>query len=251
KAKVKPDARHGNPVYAAMVESVDDSVGRIMRKLDEAGIADRTVVIFTSDNGGINTKEPIPGAAMSNYPLRAGKGYLYEGGIREPLIIRFPEATSPGRVCEEPVSGADFYPTIIDLAGVESDPNHIVDGESLTPLLFETGGLSRKSIYWHYPHYCIHENPAPMMWNTPALGGRPGGVIRNGDFKLIEFYEDNHLELYDLRKDIGEERNLADAMPEKAKELHKLLRDWRESVGALMPVPNPDYTGEWKDEAVT
>jgi len=220
-AKVKPGEEQKDATYAAMIESVDDGVGRIMAKLDELGIADRTIVIFTSDNGGW-----IP--STSNQPLRAGKGTLYEGGTRVPLIVRWPGAVRPGSVCDAPVTSADLYPTLLDMAGVEDAPGHIVDGESLVGLLKQSGGLGRDAIYWHYPHYHIG-------------GATPGGAIRRGDYKLIEFFEDGGLELFNLREDLGEKNDLAAKMPEKAEELRGMLADWRESVDATMPTPNPDY----------
>jgi arylsulfatase A-like enzyme len=223
-AKYKAKAKAGdqnNPVYAAMVESVDDSVGRMMKKLEELKIADRTVVFFMSDNGGVST-------ATSNAPLRAGKGYLYEGGIREPMIIKWPGTAKAGSVCDVPVSSVDFFPTILEMAGSKPDEKQIVDGVSIVPLLKQTGELKRDAVYWHYPHY------APQ-------GSKPGGAVRVGKLKLIEFYEDGKLELYNLKEDIGEKNDLVAKMPEKAKELHQMLEDWRKAVDAQMPTPNPNY----------
>ncbi len=227
-ARAKPNQEQNNPIYAAMVESVDDSVGRVMKKLEELKIADRTVVFFFSDNGGLSVKEGPNTPATSNAPLRAGKGYLYEGGIREPMIVRWPGVVKPGGVCDVPVSSVDFYPTILEMAGVKTGEKPVIDGVSLLPLLKQRGDLKRSAIYWHYPHYSNQ-------------GGRPGGAVRAGDFKLIEFYEDGKLELYNLRDDIGEKTDLAARMPEKTKELHQMLVDWRKSVDAQMPTPNPDY----------
>ena len=219
KAKAKPDAGQKNPTYAAMIESVDESVGRILKKLDELGIAGQTVVFFMSDNGGV-------ARITSNAPLRAGKGTLYEGGIREPLIVRWPGVVEPGSVCETAVISVDFYPTILAMAGLEPAAGQTVDGVSLVPLLRQIGGVQRDAVYWHYPHY--HET-------------KPCGAIRQGDYKLIEYYEDGRLELYNLRADIGEQNNLAESTPEKAAELRGRLEEWRQSVGAQMPTPNPDY----------
>jgi arylsulfatase A-like enzyme len=228
-AKVRPDEPQINPVYAAMVESVDDSVGRVLRKLDELKIADRTVVVFFSDNGGLSVKEGPHTPSTSNAPLRAGKGYLYEGGIREPLIIRWPGVVQAGRVCDVPVCSVDFFPTILDMVGrARDDARPAVDGVSLLSLLRGTGGLEPRALYWHYPHYSNQ-------------GGKPGGAVRQGDFKLIELYEDGKLELYDLRNDPGEKTDLAAAMPAKARQLQRLLADWRKSVNAPMPRPNPEY----------
>ena len=216
---------HNHPTYAAMVESVDESVGRVMKKLEDLGVADNTVVIFMSDNGGLSTSEGHP---TSNVPLRAGKGWLYEGGIREPMIIKWPGAAKPGSVCSEPVTSTDFYPTMLEMAGLPLKPKQHIDGVSLVPLLKGKKTLNREAIFWHYPHY-------------GNQGGSPGGAVRAGDYKLIEFYEDNRVELYDLKKDISEKNNLAGKMPGKAAGLRRILQAWRKDVNAQMPTPNPDY----------
>jgi arylsulfatase A-like enzyme len=226
--QAKPGEGQNNPIYAAMVESVDQGVGRVLRKLEALEIADRTVVIFTADNGGLSVKEGPNTPATSNAPLRAGKGYLYEGGIREPFLIRWPGVTQAGTVCDVPVCSIDFYPTVLEMTGAGAGPKQTIDGVSLVPLLKRSGPLSREALYWHYPHYSNQ-------------GGKPGGAVRRGDDKLIEFYEDGRLELYDLGNDPGEKNDLAAARPEKARELHALLRAWRKSVDAQMPIPNPDY----------
>ena len=206
RAKPKKDSPQDNPIYAAMIQSVDEGVGKILQTLDELKIADRTVVIFTSDNGGLSVKEGPNTPATSNAPLKTGKGYLYEGGIRVPLIIAFPGVTRPGSVCDVPVSGQDLYPTILAIVGVRPAPGQVIDGESLMPLLRGKGALRRDALYWHYPHYSNQ-------------GGKPGGAIRQGDLKLIEWYEDSEVELYDLKRDIGERRNLANELPEQAPRL--------------------------------
>jgi len=205
-------------VYAGMVEAMDTAVGIVLDRLDRLGLAENTVVFFMSDNGGLSTSE---GSPTSNVPLRAGKGWLYEGGIREPMIVRAPGVTRPGSACTEPVISTDFYPTMLELAGLPLRPNQHVDGTSFVPLL-EGGKMTRGPIYWHYPHY-------------GNQGGAPGGAVRDGDFKLVEWYEDGRLELYNLRDDIGEKNDLATAMPEKVRELQKMLADWRRTVGAQMP----------------
>jgi arylsulfatase A-like enzyme len=195
-------------------------VGRILAKLRELRIADRTVVLFTSDNGGLLR-------STSNAPLRAGKGSAYEGGVRVPLIVSWPGVAKPGTSCDTPAISPDLFPTILDIAGIRERPKGI-DGVSLVPLLRKDGGLARDDLYWHYPHY----HPG---------GATPYGAVRKGDLKLIEFFEDGRLELYNLREDIGEKKDLASEMPEKAKELQKLLARWRAEVGARMPTPNPDH----------
>ena len=188
--------------------------------MDELKLSENTIVIFTSDNGGLK-------AVTSNLPLRAGKGSAYEGGVRVPLIIKWPGVTKPGSVCHEPVIGVDFYPTLLAMAGVMPPPG-VVDGESLESLLRQSGSMNRDAIYWHYPHY--HPN-----------GATPYGAIREGDFRLVEFYEDNHVELYNLKDDIGETKDLAATLPDKTAALRQKLHDWRQHVDAQMPVPNPNY----------
>ncbi len=213
-------------VYAGMVEAMDLAVGKVLEGLKTLGLEDNTVVFFMSDNGGVATDGGWP---TSNLPLRGGKGWLYEGGIREPMIVRWPSVTEPGSVCKEPVTSTDFYPTMLDMANVPLAPGQHKDGVSLTPLLRQSGPLARKAIYWHYPHY------------SGGLGGRPGSAVRMDDYKLIEFYEDSHLELYNLAEDIGEQTNLIDKEPRTAKKLHALLKQWRQDVDASMPSPNPSY----------
>ena len=218
--KVRPDDSQNSAVYAAMVESVDQSVGRIMDKLKELGIEDRTIVFFTSDNGGFLR-------ATSNEPWRNGKGTLYEGGILVPLIVCWPGAMHPGTLCDVPVSSIDFFPTMLEMAGVGASVKN-VDGKSLVPLLERGRPPERTALYWHYPHY--HQPPAA-----------PSGAIRKGDYKLIEFYENGRVELYNLKDDRKERRNLVATMPDKAAELHQQLHRWLSEVDAQMAVPNPDY----------
>jgi arylsulfatase A-like enzyme len=228
RAKTRVDDPQNNPDYAAMIESMDDSAGAVMRKLEELGIAERTVVIFFSDNGGVNTAGGRRAPCTSNAPLKSGKTTLYEGGIRVPLIVRWPGVVKPGATCDTPVISNDFYPTLLEMAGVGRDPGNPVDGVSLTPLLRQTGQWSRDALYWHYPH--LGDN-----------NFRPHGAVRSGNLKLIEFLEDQRYELYDLGEDIGESRNLVAKMPDKARELAEKLRGWRKSVGTKSLVPNPEY----------
>ena len=226
-ARVKPGMRHTNPAYAAMVRSVDDSVGRILAKLDELGIAERTAIVFTGDNGGLDRD----GNPTENKPLRDGKGSTYEGGVREPTIVKWPGVTRPGSASDEPVITIDYYPTLLEIAGAEGDPEHNakVDGLSLVPLLKDPQAkLARKAVYWHYPHY-------------HSCGATPYGAVRAGDWKLIEFYEDMRVELYNLRDDIGESKDLAERAPEKRDQLRRMLHAWRDEVGAQMPAPNPQH----------
>jgi len=229
KAKKMGDYPQNNPVYAAMVHSMDQCVGRVLKKLEARGLLDRTAIFFIGDNGGLigNPRRPV----TINLGLRAGKGSSYEGGVREPFMAYWPGVTKPGSVCREPVISTDFYPTILEMLGASGDPKHnaSVDGVSLVPVLKNPSAkLDREAIYWHYPHY----HPG---------GATPYGAVRAGDWKLIEFYEDMHVELYHLAKDPEETTDLAAKMPERAAELRKKLHDWRTRVGAQMPTPNPDY----------
>ncbi len=225
RATLKTRVLQDHAVYSAMMESLDDSVGRVMKKLDELRIADNTIVIFMSDNGGLATAEGQP---TCNLPLRGGKGWLYEGGIREPMIVKWPGVVRPGSTCDEPVTSTDFYPTMLEMAGLPLKPQQHLDGRSMVPLLKQQGGLTPRAVYWHYPHYSNQ-------------GSSPGGAVRLGDYKLIEFYENNHVELYNLRADLGERHDLAAEMPDKAAELRLMLHDWRKEVGAVMPQPNPNW----------
>jgi arylsulfatase A-like enzyme len=218
-----------NPVYAGLVQNMDEAVGLVLSTLEELGLADNTIVVFMSDNGGLSTSEGLP---TSNVPLRAGKGWLYEGGIRVPLVVKWPGVTRAGAVCAEPVISTDFYPTLLEMAGLPPHPEQHVDGVSFVPLLTGRDSLERKALFWHYPHYSNQ-------------GGAPSSAVRVGNYKLIEFFEDNHVELYCLKDDVSEKHNLADELPDKTRELLKLLRDWRASVDATMPEPNP----AWKPSA--
>ena len=218
---------HQNATYAAMVHSLDENVGRVLKKIDELGLTDNTVVLLTSDNGGFINKYKGE-TVTNNAPLRSGKGALYEGGIRVPLLVRRPGA-KPG-ACRHPVSSIDFYPTMLELAGLTGDAKHNadVDGISLVPLLNNPDGtLRRDALYFHYPHYYATTTPV--------------GAVRQGDWKLLEFFEDGHVEVYDLARDRGESSDLAAEKPEKAAELKKLLHAWRSKVDAPMPKPNPNY----------
>jgi len=228
KYKEKPEdyeKGHTDPAYAAMIESVDQSLGKLINKLMELDLAKNTIIIFTSDNGG-------HGQITSNYPLRGNKGNFYEGGIRVPLIIKWPGVTNPASQCNTPVTSTDFYPTILDMANLPPMPEQHVDGISIVPLLKNNGDLNRKAIYWHFPNYigAGHPNPA-----------RPCGVIRCNDWKLIESFEDGHLELYNLTNDLKEEKDLSSEMHEKAQELQNMLEKWRESTKVQMPEINPEY----------
>ena len=211
-------------VYAAMVESMDQAVGNVLNALDRLELTDNTVVFFMSDNGGLSTRE---GSPTSNVPLRAGKGWLYEGGIREPMIVRWPGVTVPGSECNHPVISTDFYPTMLEIAGIKALPEQHCDGVSFAPLLKDSTLPTDRPIFWHYPHY-------------GNQGGFPGAAVRLGDYKLIEFFEDKHVELYNIADDISEKNNLTEKLPDKATELRQMLHDWQKSVNARFPTPNPN-----------
>jgi arylsulfatase A-like enzyme len=214
-----------NPTYAAMIYCLDENIGRLLGALEDASQAENTVVIFTSDNGGLATAE---GSPTSNSPLSEGKGWMYEGGTREPLMVRWPGVVEPGSLCDVPVTSPDFYPTMLEIAGLAPRPEQHCDGVSLLSLLEGRGELDREAIFWHYPHY-------------GNQGGTPGSSIRVGDYKLIEFFEDQRVELYNLREDVSETTDLAEAEPEIQQRLRDLLANWRAQVGAKLPVPNPDF----------
>ncbi|MHB1155286.1 MAG: sulfatase [Phycisphaerales bacterium] len=214
-----------HPVYAAMVETLDANIGRVMDALEKAGERDNTLIVFTSDNGGLSTAE---GSPTCNAPLSEGKGWMYEGGNREPLIIAGPDVPA-GSVCREVVTSTDFYPTFLELAGLPLNPQQHCDGVSMLPLLKNPHAtLDREAIYWHYPHYSNQ-------------GGTPGSSVRSGDWKLIEFFEDGELELYHLRDDIEEKHNRVKDEPAITQRLHGMLKRWREEIEAIVPEPNPDY----------
>ncbi len=223
KYKAKPnESLQTKPVYAAMVHSVDDSTGQILKALDDLDLASRTIVIFTSDNGGLR-------GPTHNAPLRAGKGSPYEGGIRVPLIVRWPGRVKPGSTSATPVTGVDIFPTLCATAGASLPADRTIDGQNLLPLLEQTGQLSRDAIFWHFPHYRSKQSPY--------------SAARQGSHKLIKYY--NHdgpkMELFDLAADMGEATDLAAQQPAKVQALDALLTTWLKETGAKMPRPNPDY----------
>ena len=210
-------------VYAGMIEAMDLAVGRVLQALDDLGRREDTLVVFTSDNGGLSTSE---GSPTSNLPLRAGKGWMYEGGIRVPLIVRWPGVARPGSVVTTPVSSPDFFPTFLAAAGVAA-PAGPADGRSLVPVLRgET--LTERALFWHYPHY-------------GNQGGAPAAAVRRGEWKLITWFEDGREELFNLAGDLGEQRDLAAREPARVAALRTELRAWQQDVGAKFPVPNPAY----------
>jgi arylsulfatase A-like enzyme len=224
KSKLRLVQNHAK--YAAMLEQMDAGIGRVLAAIQESGLDKKTIILFMSDNGGLSTSEGWP---TSNLPLRGGKGWPYEGGVREPLIVVAPGVGKPGTTCDVPVISNDFYPTLLELAGLELKPQQHLDGVSFLPLLKGETTSRGKPLFWHYPHYSNQ-------------GGSPYGAIRDGDWKLIEWYEDGALELYNLSQDLGEQTNLASQQPKKANDMHRQLIAWRKEVGALMPTPNTETT---------
>jgi arylsulfatase A-like enzyme len=222
--------RQDESEYAGMVVGVDESVGRIMTRLAELGLQRDTIVVFMSDNGGLSTLAGARGGPTCNLPLRAGKGWLYEGGIREPLIVSWPGRIQAGSIHREPVISNDFYPTLLTLAGLPPLPGQHLDGCDLSPLLTGRGSLGREALFWHFPHY-------------HGSGSRPSGAVRAGRWKLIEWFEDGTREVYDLETDPGEAHDLAALQPARCDELHGLLTAWRSRVGARMPTPNREWKG--------
>jgi arylsulfatase A-like enzyme len=223
---------HRNGIYAAMIKNLDDNVGRVLDHLKQRHLDRNTVVIFASDNGGYVGYDSRCGRKIpvtNNAPLRSGKGSLYEGGIRVPLMIRWPGVTPSGATCDEPVILTDMLQTLLSVAGLPPATD-ATDGLNLVPLLKNPSAkLNRDALFFHYPHY----------YHTTT----PVSAIRSGDWKLLEYFEDNHAELYNLRDDLSEQRDLATQMPERAAELRARLHAWRDAVGAALPKPNPDYKG--------
>ena len=238
---VKIKQRQDNTHFAGMVEAVDQSFGRLLERLEELGIDDNTIVIFFADNGGMAgmnvgnpirtvTEEQLDRAfSTSVLPLRGAKGWLYEGGIRVPCIVKWPGQGLEGAVSDEPIISTDFYPSILEMAGLPLVEKQHRDGVSITPLLKGEKSLSRDAIYWHFPHYSNHGMQPPA------------GAIRSGSYKLLEYFENNTVQLFNLDKDLGENYDLSESEPEKVKELTSMLQSWRKSVDAQMLSPNPDY----------
>jgi arylsulfatase A len=213
-----PKAQRNNPHLAAQLEAIDEGVGMIDRKLRELGLADNTILVFMGDNGGEDR-------VTTNAPLREGKSTLYEGGIREPMIVRWPGAVPAGAVCKTPVTNCDFYPTFCEAAGIEPDPAQHLDGVSIAGLLKDPKAtLRRETLYWHYPLDKPH-----------FLGGRSSGAVRKGDWKLIEYFDKGSVEMFNLADDVGEKTDLAAKNPDKVAELHRLLAAWRKDVKAVIP----------------
>jgi arylsulfatase A-like enzyme len=222
------------PIYAGMIEAMDDAVGIVLDALDELGLAENTIVCFTSDNGGVSSGDAF---ASSMLPLRGGKGRQWEGGIREPYYIRFPKAVKPGSTSDVPVTGTDYYPTFLELAGVDLPEGQVFDGESIVPLLRgeDSDVLNNRDLFWHYPHY-------------GNQGGDPSSIIRSGHWKLIHYYEDGRNELYHLERDIGEQNDVSAENEGLVKELQSKLNAWLKETGASFPVPDPEYDADKQKE---
>jgi len=218
-----------DPAYAAMIENMDMNIGHVVQAIEDAGEADNTMVIFTSDNGGLATAE---GSPTCNLPLSAGKGWVYEGGTRVPLIVSWPGVVAEGRTCGVPVTSMDVYSTLLEAAGLDLIPAQHRDGESIVRLLRQDGRAVHGLLFWHYPHYSNQ-------------GGRAACSMRDGGYKLIEFFEDGRLALHDLERDEGEQHNLAEELWERAADMHLQLVSWRGEVEAKMPEVNP----HWREEA--
>ncbi|MEP7364442.1 MAG: sulfatase [Acidobacteriota bacterium] len=235
KRKVAAGGTQGDPTYGAMVEAMDDAAGILLRKLDELKLSENTLVFFLGDNGGLRYEGSSKKYVTDNAPLRAGKGHLYEGGIRVPYMVRW-KGHIPPAVSDTPVCSVDIFPTALAASGVKSPGD--IDGVDLMPHLTNKRAVKRDALYWHYPHYSNQ-------------GGVPGGVIREGDWKLIEFYEDNHLELFNLKNDLGERTNLSQREASRAKAMQAKLAKWRTERKAIMPTPNPAYDPATADQGLT
>ena len=222
---VEKNAGAFEPVYAALIETLDDTVGQIMTRLEELGIGDDTILIFTSDNGGLHVPEGQHQRVTHNTPFRAGKGYVYEGGNRVPLIVRWPGRVPAGRVVDDPVSNVDWIPTLLELIGAEVPEG--LDGVSFAAGLLGTGDFSDRPLYWHFPHYTNQ-------------GGRPSGAMREGDWLLVEYYDEERAELYDLSSDPGEQHDIAAGEPEQLRYMQSDLDDWRRANHVQYNTPNPD-----------
>ncbi|MFV1966282.1 MAG: sulfatase [Pirellulaceae bacterium] len=234
---------HNSAVMAAMIESVDQGVGRLVARLEELDLTGKTAVIFFSDNGGY-------GPATSMSPLRGYKGTYYEGGIREPFFVKWPGVVQPGTQCRVPIIGVDLYPTFCEITGADLPQDQPLDGVNITPLFRGAKNLAPRALYWHFPAYLQGYSRIDEQ-RDPLYRTRPCGIIRYGDWKLHEFFEDGDLELYNLKEDVGETTDLAESMPRKAEELHQMLVEWRQSIHAPVPTErNLKYDAEAEAAAI-
>ena len=229
--KISDGMIHRNAEYAAMIASIDENVGRIMDVLQKEGKDDNTIVFFYSDNGGLDSPRVN---INNNYPLRSGKGSLYEGGIRVPLIVKWPGRISPHTLTSLPVTTMDFYPTILEMTNSHGDESHNknIDGVSLVPVLTgQSKSLERETLFWHYPHYYPNAT-------------KPVSAMRKGDWKLLHYFEDDSIELYNLDDDQGETDDLSGQLPELRNRLYNMLQIWRQEINAQFPSLNPDFSPE-------
>lgn len=224
--RIDNNAQAFEPVYAGVIETLDDTVGRLVAKLDALKLADKTLVVFTSDNGGLHVPEGPHPKITHNTPYRAGKGFVYQGGLRIPLIVRWPGRVPAGKVVDEPVVNTDWVPTLVDLAGQPIPAG--LDGVSVVPLLTGRGTAPARTFFWHFPHYTNQ-------------GSRPSGAARDGDWMMVEYYDEEKAELYDLRSDIREARDLAASQPDRVKRMRTELAAWRKAVHAQGNTPNPNF----------
>jgi arylsulfatase A-like enzyme len=218
------------PIYAGMIEAMDQAVGIVLKKLDDLGLADNTIVCFTSDNGGVSSGDAYP---TGNLPLRGGKGRQWEGGIREPFYIRAPGTTKAGSKSAVPVNGIDWYPTLLELAGLKVPKEQAVDGVSLVPLL-KGGKIAARPLFWHYPHY-------------GNQGGEPSSIITEDDWKLIYYHEDGRNELYHITEDIGEQKDLASSEPGRVKTLRAKLDAWLKASKAKFPDKDTEFNSDKRE----
>lgn len=232
--KVTRRRYQSNPGYAAMMENLDQNVGRLLAELDSLGLTDNTLIVFTSDNGGLSSAE---GSPTCNSPLSEGKGWMFDGGCRVPLIAAWPGRITPGTVCHTPVTSTDFFPTLLEAAQLPLMPNQHADGTSLMPI-FENQPFNRGAIFWHYPHYSNQ-------------GGTPGSAIREGKWKLVEFFEDGTIKLFNLDEDIAELQDLSSSEASTSARLHSQLKKWREEMMALIPSKNSNYASMVEDAPST
>ncbi len=239
-----PGQLHQNVKMATMIQAVDDGVGRIVAKLEELGLTEKTAIFFFSDNGGY-------GPATDMAPLKGYKGTYYEGGIREPFFVKWPGVVKAGTTNDTPIIGVDLYPTFLEMTGAAPKKDQVQDGISLVSL-FKGGKLSERSLFWHFPAYLqSYGGKGPFEQRDPLFRSRPVGVVRYGDWKLMEFFETGDLELYNLKQDIGESTNLADSHPERLQQLHEIMKNWRHKTGAPVPSePNPDFDLEAEHKAI-
>jgi arylsulfatase A-like enzyme len=226
KPRIEHNANAFEPVYAGVIETIDETVGRLLAKLDELKIASNTIVIFTSDNGGLHVPEGGHRRVTHNSPFRAGKGFVYEGGLRIPLIVRWPGHVTAGKVRDEPVINTDWIPTLLEMAGVGAAPG--LDGISFASMLMQNSAAPERPFFWHFPHYTNQ-------------GSRPSGAMRDRNWMLVEYYDDKAVELYDLAKDLAETRDLAKKKPERVKQMRAALENWRRNINAQTNRPNPSF----------